>query len=183
FVLYMETFDCEVYLCSWHVRCAWLKNLIAKVREDDVRCIDEEMANREAIKFIDKYHYMQPNFFEYWEERWLHKIAMWSRKFKVEKIENISWVKALQIPDYHVTFHTTDNRIAWVQNQKDGTFHYQVYSVTPLMSMCCTFLFQAYTCKHVIKVGMMRERQGVNDIHETGDGVNYSIDDDNLDVN
>ena len=37
FMCNREIFQCEVYLCIWHVRRAWLKNLVMKVKDDTTR--------------------------------------------------------------------------------------------------------------------------------------------------
>ncbi|KAH9329961.1 hypothetical protein KI387_002069, partial [Taxus chinensis] len=80
------------------------------------------------------------------------------RNFKVEKLENNQWLHAQSIPDYYVTFHTSDPRLAWVRSQTDDTCHYEVWYQTPHLAMCeCGVSKNGYLCKHVIKVNMMKK--------------------------
>lgn len=49
-------FQCEVYICIWHVRRAWLKNLVMKVKDDTTRHsmfkhLDDIMQNPKNEKF------------------------------------------------------------------------------------------------------------------------------------
>ncbi|GLJ22487.1 hypothetical protein SUGI_0423400 [Cryptomeria japonica] len=50
-----EVFQCDVYLCSWHVRRAWLKNLIAKTIDNR----DEHVVREMKLQITHKLHNLQ----------------------------------------------------------------------------------------------------------------------------
>ncbi|KAH9291546.1 hypothetical protein KI387_043259 [Taxus chinensis] len=91
------------------------------------------------------------------------------RNFKVEKLENNQWLHAQSIPDYYVTFHTSDPRLAWVRSQTDDTCHYEVWYQTPHLAMCgCGVSKNGYLCKHVIKVNMMKNNSARENFNVQG---------------
>ncbi|GLJ59648.1 hypothetical protein SUGI_1517700 [Cryptomeria japonica] len=75
-----EVFQCDVHLCSCHVRRAWLKNLITKVKDNAVRgemfdrlgyimhrSTNEDSARNEVDIFIEDFKDTQPSFIEYFK--------------------------------------------------------------------------------------------------------------------
>ncbi|KAH9316521.1 hypothetical protein KI387_025148, partial [Taxus chinensis] len=204
---YREVFGCEVYLCSWHVRRAWLKNLVAKVKEDQKRrehwllrigmwvrqLRTLKHAGQETNAAIEAYHSILKSkwlssirkachrrvdwlihqlitvvFIYYWWSQCCKESGFY-RNFKVEKLENNQWLHAQSIPDYYVTFHTSDPRLAWVRSQTDDTCHYEVWYQTPHLAMCgCGVSKNGYLCKHVIKVNMMKKNSARENFNVQG---------------
>ncbi|XP_057850565.1 uncharacterized protein LOC131061078 [Cryptomeria japonica] len=89
-----EVFQCDVYLCSWHVRRAWLKNLIAKVKEKAIRqemfdrlgfimhhSMDEDSTRNAIHIFIEDFKDTQSSFIEYFKGQWSNRLSMWARCF------------------------------------------------------------------------------------------------------
>ncbi|XP_059075214.1 uncharacterized protein LOC131053458 [Cryptomeria japonica] len=188
------------------IRRAWLKNLIAKVKEIAVRqemfdrlgfimhhSMDEDSARNAIHIFIEDFKDTQLSFIEYFKGRWSNRFIMWARcfhtlkharqetngtiesyyshlkrrflktieratsrrvdwlvhqltthvyiyywwvqvskkngfyrKFDIEKIENISWVRALKILDDHVTLNDIDDRTTWVTSERNSGLRYEV---------------------------------------------------------
>ncbi|KAH9299293.1 hypothetical protein KI387_030975, partial [Taxus chinensis] len=236
-----EVFQCEVYLCSWHVRRAWLKNLIAKVKDVETRQAmftslgeimhkspTEEAAIHDANMFIEKYA-AQESFITYWKDQWAHRIGMWARclhtmphvgqetnaaievyhshlkhmflneirvcthrrvdwlvtklvtvvfvyywwtqmckengfyrNFKLEQLENKSWMKSLCISDGDVKFSEFDLDVAWVKSQSKEDKYYKVYNADHSFALCeCMWAAQGHVCKHILKVADLRKRMGM----------------------
>ncbi|KAH9328046.1 hypothetical protein KI387_000154 [Taxus chinensis] len=145
-----EVFQCEVYLCSWHVRRAWLKNLIAKVKDVETRQAmftslgeilhkspTEEAATHDVNMFIEKYA-AQESFITYWKDQWAHRI------------------------DGDVKFSEFDLDVAWVKSQSKEEKYYKVYNADHSFALCeCMWAAQGYVHKHILKVSDLRKRMGM----------------------
>ncbi|GLJ49309.1 hypothetical protein SUGI_1042260 [Cryptomeria japonica] len=140
-----EVFQCDVYLCSWHVRRAWLKNLIAKVKEIAVRremfdrlgfimhhSMDAD-STRNAIHIcIEDFKDTQPSFIEYFKGRWSNRLSMWARCFHTLKHAGQETNGAIESYHSHLKRRflktierATSRRVDWLVHQL--TTHVYIY--------------------------------------------------------
>ncbi|GFP89290.1 hypothetical protein PHJA_001072700 [Phtheirospermum japonicum] len=92
---------------------------------------------------------------------WLDRYADESDSFlnvKEEYIASTSWHRALQIPDYSVSFDDKDRLFAQVVSQKDESLKRVVWNPGSEFAHCdCEWSLQGNLCKHVVKVNMICE--------------------------
>nr|XP_029121164.1 uncharacterized protein LOC105047737 isoform X1 [Elaeis guineensis] len=84
-----ETFQCQVFLCLWHVRRAWFKGLLKKcfnfdVQKEIFRLLGHILycpkSGQNVMDIIEEFMQIfidQHEFMEYFKKRWLTRIDMW----------------------------------------------------------------------------------------------------------
>ncbi|KAH9301056.1 hypothetical protein KI387_012639, partial [Taxus chinensis] len=84
------------------------------------------------------------------------------RNFKLEQLENKSWMKSLCILDGDVKFSEFDIDVAWVKSQSKEDKYYKIYNVDHSFALCeCMWAAQGHVCKHILKVADLRKRMGM----------------------
>ncbi|XP_052204058.1 uncharacterized protein LOC127809315 isoform X2 [Diospyros lotus] len=84
-----ETFQCRVLICIWHIRRAWVKNLLKKCCNFDVQremlkhlgrilyCTRSPANTSDAVEEFMQIFVDQCTFMDYFRNKWLPKIELW----------------------------------------------------------------------------------------------------------
>ncbi|GLJ18412.1 hypothetical protein SUGI_0326200 [Cryptomeria japonica] len=141
------SFGCQVILCLWHVRRAWLKNVYRYVSNKDVGTnmfhrlgeIMHVMNDNEDIttnlirNFIEEFK-DEKKFIEYFQKTWCHderRIAMWTKHFRGFSHANQETNASIESYHFQIKSRHLSDRSKKCTRRMDWLIHTLLHKVEP----------------------------------------------------
>ncbi|CAM6104900.1 unnamed protein product [Calypogeia fissa] len=174
-----------IVLCLWHVRRAQYKNILKKI-QDPSKCAEVNADLGEIMQalatdalemsedFMTKWKDKAKEFVAYYRKEWHHRVHRWGR-VRNKNIENYVWaaiLRAREIPDTDVTFFP-DSDTAMVRSQTPPMVEWHVLERYNYENCICTCdsSVQGNTCKHQVKILLMKGMKEIDVLHKFGTRV------------
>ncbi|GLJ40912.1 hypothetical protein SUGI_0846320 [Cryptomeria japonica] len=141
------SFDCQVLLCIWHVRRAWLKNVYRYVSNKDVathifdrlgeimyEISDDQGITTQSIKNFMEEFKEEKKFIDYFQNTWCHdesRIAMWAKHFRNFSHANQETNASIESYHSHIKSHYLSDRSKKCTRRMDWLIHTLLHRVEP----------------------------------------------------
>ncbi|CAM6089789.1 unnamed protein product [Calypogeia fissa] len=142
--------EVPITLCIWHVRRAWFKNILKKVRDPFARAtmnseLGDLMYKKEkdplvmSIAFMLRWRLEQPLFVEYYETYWHSKITKWAVNFRKFNHANQTsngaierWHAILKLHLRHSKPSKVGRKVVWLVEQLVGELEHHYWCMSCL---------------------------------------------------
>ncbi|GLJ47194.1 hypothetical protein SUGI_0996270 [Cryptomeria japonica] len=141
------SFNCQILLCIWHVRRAWLKNVYRYVNNKDIatsmfnrlgeimytKSDDEGIITQSIKKFMEDFK-EEKKIIDYFQKTWCHderRIAMWAKNFRSFPHANQETNASIESYHFHIKSHHLSDRAKKCTRRMDWLIYVLLHRVEP----------------------------------------------------